>query len=120
MVMSFNQPYYPMMTAQQKVMQYEQGFRVLPVTNKEEANATQVDIQGTPTFFFNSAKNEIYMKRVNLQTGMADFFIFQRLESPTNEVNVSDSINYQKETFEAIMDKLDSLQEMLREKKNAK
>ena len=75
-MMNFNQPfgYNPMLTAHQRLAQMEQnfaqqqtvqlGFKTLPVTNREEANATQVDINGTPTFFYNQAKNEIYIHKL--------------------------------------------------------
>lgn len=124
-MMNFNQPfgYNPMLTAQQRLAQMEQnlaqqqtvqlGFKTLPVTNKEEANATQVDINGTPTFFYNQAKNEIYIKRVNLNTGLAEFLIFRRLEEPLSEVNVSsNTFSYEKD-FQALNEKLDALHSIL-------
>lgn len=104
---------YPMMNAQQRLMQMEGALKTYVVTNIEEANATQVDINGTPTFFFNSATNEIYMKKVNLQTGRADFCIFQRVEKPLIKENVPMGINNHEKDFQALNDKLDGLKSVL-------
>lgn len=132
-MMNFNQPFgfNPMLTAQQRLSQMEQqypqfasqqpqvGFKTLPVTNKEEANATQVDINGTPTFFYNQAKNEIYIKRINLNTGLAEFLIFRRLDEPLSEVNVSGNMfSYEKE-LQALNEKLDTLHSILTQNKKA-
>lgn len=71
---TYNPYYTPQQRLQQMEQQYAnytqsqmqpqpQGFRVIPVANIEEANATPVDTIGdTPSFFFNRAKNEIYLK----------------------------------------------------------
>ena len=99
---------YPMMTAQQRVMQMESYYKTIPVTNKEEANATQVDINGFPTFFFNQATNEIYMKKINLQTGLADFYVFKRAEQILPKENTS----YEKD-FKALNDKIDNLKSVV-------
>ncbi len=87
--------YQPMLNAQQRIQQYEQmmpqvapqqqfvqqqtttqtqNFSTIPVANIEEANAFRVDLNGTPTFFYNANKNEIYLKRTNTQTGAADLW----------------------------------------------
>lgn len=43
----------------------QQGYRMIPVTNEQEANATQVDLSGNPIFFYNKGMNEIYIKQFN-------------------------------------------------------
>ena len=124
-MMNFSSPfgYNPMLTAQQRLAQMEQqfipqqqsqiNFKAIPVTNREEANATPVDINGTPTFFYNQAKSEVYIKRVNLNTGLAEFLIFGRLEEPLSEVNVPvNSFSYEKD-FQALNEKLDTLHSIL-------
>lgn len=90
----------PMMNAQQRLSQMEQpqGLTTLPVTSIEEANASRVDINGTPTFFYNANKGEVYLKRTNIQTGMADFIVFKKEEAVT-----------QPDKFQVINDKLDLL-----------
>jgi len=47
-------------------MPQTQGLRynVIPVTNEQEALAAIVDTTGNPTFFYNKAKKEIYVKQV--------------------------------------------------------
>ena len=83
-------PFSPYMTAQQRLYQMEQQYpqlaqpqpqpqqqsnnflMAIPVTNIDEANAFRVDPQGTPTLFYNAGKNEVYLKRTNMQTGLAE------------------------------------------------
>ena len=123
-MMNFSQPFgfNPMLSAQQRLAQMEQqyavqqnqiGFKAIPVTNKEEANATPVDINGTPTFFYNQAKSEIYIKRVNLNTGLAEFLTFGRLEEPSSDVNVSSNMFSYEKDFQALNEKLDTLHSIL-------
>lgn len=93
----FNNPIYPntslMMNPQQRIEQLvnqhpqyfnqnvqqavgsQNGWRILPVSNIEEANATPVDLSGNPLFFFNRATKEIYMKQLD-QTGAAPLISF--------------------------------------------
>lgn len=96
----FNYGFNPMMNAQQRVnyMEQPQGLTTLPVTSVDEANAYRVDINGTPTFFYNQGKGEIYLKRTNVQTGMADFIVFKKEE-----------VIEQPDNFKVINDKLDAL-----------
>lgn len=125
MVMNYGYNYNPMMTAQQRLNQMESQYpqfsqqpvmKVIPVTNIEEANATQVDIQGTPTFFYNQSKNEVYMKRVNLNTGLADFIKFEATVQPLNESKTKkDVITYEKD-LKLLNDKIDGLYSLLKPK----
>lgn len=96
--------------------QQQNFFRAFPVTNMEEANATQVAIDGTPTFFYNASKNEIYLKRISMQTGLAEFQKFAIVEQPTKgEKACNCNINYS-EQFQAINNKLDGLYSILGKK----
>lgn len=122
-------PYNPMLNAQQRLMQMEQQYpqyaqtpvqqpqkqtlTTIPVTSKEEATAFMVDVNGTPTIFYNAGANEIYLKRTNLQTGGADFFIFSKVEMPTTDVKPKKDINTYKEDFKALNDKIDGLYSLL-------
>jgi hypothetical protein len=79
-------------------MEQPQGLTTLPVTSIDEANAYRVDVNGVPTFFYNQGKGEIYLKRTNIQTGMADFLVFKKEEAMV-----------QPDNFKVINDKLDTL-----------
>lgn len=113
--------YNPMLTPQQRVAQFEQQYPQLsqqnsiqnlvtiPVTNIEEANAFRVELNGVPTFFYNAGKNEVYMKRTNTQTGLADFVVFGKVEQQkTEEKAILNTNTYGKE-LKAINDKIDGL-----------
>lgn len=80
----------------------------IPVTNMEEANAFRVDLNGTPTFFYNAGKNEVYLKRTNTQTGLADFIVFGKVEQPKTEPKQNLSINTYEKDFKALNEKIDS------------
>lgn len=119
-------PFSPYMTPQQRLYQMEQQYPQLaqpqpiqpnsatvnnlvtiPVTNIEEANAFRVDLNGTPTFFYNAGKNEVYLKRTNTQTGLADFIVFGRVEQPKTEPKQNLSANTYEKDFKALNDKID-------------
>lgn len=120
-------PFSPYMTAQQRLYQMEQQYPQLaqpqpqpqqqsnnfliaiPVTNIDEANAFRVDPQGTPTLFYNAGKNEVYLKRTNMQTGLADFIIFGKVEQQKTEPKQNLSINTYEKDFKALNDKIDGL-----------
>lgn len=122
-------PYNPMLTAQQRLAQMEQQYpqfaqpsipqpqkqalMTIPVTSTDEAKAFMVDVNGAPTIFYNSGANEIYLKRTNLQTGGADFFIFRKVESPKTDVKPEKGTNTYKEDFKALNDKIDGLYSIL-------
>lgn len=127
--------YQPMLNAQQRIQQYDQmmpqvqqpqvqqpvqpqtvNYVAIPVANIEEANAYRVDLNGTPTFFYNAGKNEIYLKRTNTQTGAADFFTFAKQEQALSEVKKEKSVNTYEKDFKALNDKIDGLYSLLQEK----
>ena len=107
----FNYGFNPMMNAQQRVnfMEQPQGLVTLPVTSIDEANAYRVDINGTPTFFYNQGKGEVYLKRTNTQTGLADFIVFAKVDKPTVEEKQVLSINTYEKDFKALNEKIDGL-----------
>lgn len=102
--------YNPMFNAQQRVnyMEQPQGLVTIPVTDIAEANAYRVDLNGTPTFFYNQSTKEIYLKRTNTQTGTADFEIFKIQETTP-----------QLDKFQILTDKIEGLYALL-EQKNKK
>lgn len=99
--------------AQQQYQQYsqpiQQGYRVIPVSNEQEANATQVDLSGNPIFFYNKGKNEVYIKQFNQLTGLADFQRFALATMPVNEINEEKGLVDYTERLNVIESKLDSL-----------
>lgn len=118
--------YNPMLTPQQRVTQFEQQYPqfaqnsnqnliTYPVTNIEEANAFRVDLNGTPTFFYNAGKNEIYMKRTNTQTGLADFVVFGKVEQPKTQEKTVLNTNTHEKDFKALNDKIDGFYSKLDE-----
>lgn len=52
-------PYYQTLT----------GYRIIPVAKIEETASMFPDLQGNPLFFFDQARNEIYVKQRKVQTG---------------------------------------------------
>ena len=121
-------PFNPYMTAQQRLFQMEQQYPQLaqpqavqpapapvnnlitiPVTNIEEANAFRVDLNGTPTFFYNAGKGEVYLKRTNTQTGLADFVVFGKVEQAKEEPKPSVVTNNYEKDFKALNEKIDGL-----------
>ena len=87
-------PYYPsyLMNALQQnyanQLQQQQGFqngiRVILVSNEDEAKATPAEQNGNPIIFLNKSLNEIYMKELNLQTKAAPLQVF-KLYQPKSE-----------------------------------
>lgn len=54
----------------------QQSFSCRPVTSREEAVAVQTDFFSMGTIMPDLAHGVIYLKRINQQTGAADFFEF--------------------------------------------
>ncbi len=96
-----------------------QGIRALLVTNKEEATACQIPLDGTPTIFYNKAQNEIYIKQISMQTGLPEFQQFVLSSTATTNKTIEDSIC--KKDITALSTKIDSLYDLLTKKdKNKK
>lgn len=128
---NYNQ-YNPYLTPQQRLNQLETqypqfsqntpqqqpttGFKTIPVSNADEANATQADLSGNPIFFFNRAKGEIYLKQLNLQDGSAIFQTFKLAQVPTINENAVQSITLSEKQYKALNDKLDALYSMFANK----
>ena len=114
--------YYPQ---QQQFNQFRQQLKMIPVTNRAEADSTQVDYSGTPTFFYNQSTGEIYKKQFDIQTGLATFQEYIKSEpsvhAETKETIYLDMETY-KEDYNALMGKLDGLYSIVKKEgvKNAK
>lgn len=63
------------------------GFRGYPVSRIEEAQSALPDYQGNLVFYFNQAKNEVYLKKFDTQTGNVQFAIFTQSNQKTNDIN---------------------------------
>lgn len=88
----------------------QQGYRMIPVSDIAEANATTVDTNGQPTFFYNKGKGEIYLKQFDINTGGAMFQRFQLAVVP-NENTVS---------LNTLNDKLDAIAQLFEDKTKKK
>lgn len=132
----FNTPIYPntnlMMNPQQRVEQlvnqYPQyfnqnvqqavntqtGWRILQVSNIEEANATPADLSGNPLFFFNKATKEIYMKQLD-QTGAAPLITFNlkpQQQTKLPEEQLKPAIDFQND-LKRLTSKVDKMYDVL-------
>lgn len=99
---------------------YQQQFRplnnlkIIPVTNRQEANSTQVDYSGVPTFFYNQTTGEIYKKQFDIQTGLATFQEYVKSDKPILNESEPISSNSYKEDINAILSRIDGLEETLK------
>lgn len=110
----FNQATQQALQNQQvPVQQTPSRYYVVPVANQEEANATSVDLTGTPMFFYNKAKGEIYVKTFDVQTATATMEQFNKItpeESMNTENNLSQTLEHIKEQLNELYilkDKID-------------
>lgn len=103
-------------TTQPPIMQPQTVSKIIPVSNKDEATASQVDlIYGTPTFFHNKSQNEIYLKQFDVPTGTAIFKTY--VEKPFEEIVEEKTNNYEKE-LHYISEGVDSLHRLLLQLQN--
>lgn len=107
--LSYMEQQYPQFAQQPISQQGNQELITIPVTNIDEANAFRVNPNGTPTFFYNAAENEIYLKKTNRETGRADFQVF-RIIQPIEEQSkqTTETINFEKE-LRILNEKMDGL-----------
>ena len=100
---------YPQAQAFQQAPNYQ--FKMMLVSNIEEANATPVDtLNGLPSFFYNKAQNEIYLKQFNSVSGGAIFQTY-KLQLAENQAKPVDPYEAQ---FMAINEKIDGLYSLLK------
>ena len=81
------------------------------VTSREEAVASQVVPDGRPYMFYNPNRQEVYMKRIDPQTGAAEFADFGRIQP--QQIPQAPAVEYAPLTaisqLEARMDRLESM-----------
>lgn len=97
----------------------QQGYRMVAVSDVAEANATTVDNNGLPTFFYNKGKNEIYLKALDVNTGGAIFQKFSLATMPSNESKGQNEDVYS-DKLNSIEGKLDSLALLFEDKRKKK
>lgn len=74
------------------------GFRITPVARIEEASQLYPDLQGNPLFFFDQARNEIYVKQRKVQTGEVELLRYTMSSEPLKTINTqTSSTNLEKE-----------------------
>ena len=75
---------------QPQMMQQPGDLQARIVTSREEAVAAQVLPNGVPFVFYCPTRQEVYMKRIDPQTNMAEFADFSRIQSqqPTQAAQV--------------------------------
>lgn len=118
-----NQPTYNAQT--QQAQQQAVLGRVIPVSAKEEATATPVDVvTGQPTFFYNKAKNELYLKQCDVPTGTPIFKTFVQISEPLGDdlspLKTSGSVNIYEKEFKHLNEGIDSLHRLISELKEVK
>ncbi len=119
-VNAMQQQYNTPQQTQQVQQQTQQVVNaVIPVSAKEEATATPIDlINGTPTFFYNKGKNEIYLKQFDVKTGAAVLKTFIQLEGdsmPEKASKIDLDIDTYKKDINYLKSGIDSLHKMLAE-----
>lgn len=81
-------------------------IKTVAVTSKSEADNYIPDVNGTPTLFLNRGNNEIYLKQMDLNTGLGIFKEFT--EKPQNVINEVIT-PLENNDFKKLSDKIDSL-----------
>ena len=97
--------------------QMQMFYKALPVTSEAEMNTYTVDFNGMPTYFHNQALNEIYVKQFDIKTGLTTtqkYIKFEADSKPNNESKTEKGINIYKDDFEALNDRLDGLEKMIK------
>ena len=120
--MPYSMPnYYTQPVTPQPQVQY----KMTQVTSRNEADATIPDVSGAPTFFFNRGTNEVYLKQMDLQTGMAMFKEY--IEKPVEQAPVETkpvvditTLNEKLDAIKALLEHPDTVSEEPAKKVKAK
>lgn len=96
----------PQQQAIQQTQPIQNGMNIIPVSAKEEATATPIDlVNGIPTFFYNKGQNEIYLKQFDVQTGTATLKTFIQT-GHDSKPNVESKSDFDINTYQKDMDYL--------------
>ena len=115
------QPYTPQpqqaQSPQINTQVLQPATKIIQVSSKEEATGTPVDlINGTPTFFYNKGKNEIYLKQCDISSGTPIFKTYAEVQTEVKEIKLA--TNYEKE-LQHISEGVDSLHRILSQMQNS-
>lgn len=102
-------------TTQPPILQPQNNLnsRIIPVSNREEATGTPIDlVNGVPTFFYNKGKNEVYLKQFDVPSGTAVFKTYIETQKIEDVVPPQEDNNYQKE-LHYICEGIDNLHRMV-------
>jgi len=104
---------YAQQQAQQQAQQNH--YRVILVSNEEEAKATPADLNGNPTFFYNKSVNKIYLKQINPQTGAAPLQIFNAVPMAQDNIKTQpdEMMNVSEQKYNTIIEGINGLYRML-------
>lgn len=97
-------PYYP---------QQMPFNKVIPVSSEADMSRYTVDFNGNPTYFYNQATNEIFVKQFDMRTGMTNTQRFIKSEPTSvanNEPKLDDTIKVLDERIETINKRLEALE----------
>ena len=90
-----------------------QGYVIVNlVSNIKEAEAAQPDPLGNPTFFYNMAQNELYMKQFN-NMGAAPLYIYKCSGEYTPQDNSTPVIMDYDKHFNELSGKIDNMTALL-------
>ena len=101
-MMNYNNPYPNIYGQSQQVF-----YKAIPVSSIDEVKSTPAEFNGNPTFFFNKAKAEVYMKQYD-NTGNAPIVTF-KLVIP----EVTEPENPYSKDFKVLIEKIDSIKKLL-------
>ena len=89
------------------------GFRITPVARIEEASQLYPDLQGNPLFFFDQARNEIYVKQRKVQTGEVELLRYTMSSEPLKTINTQASSTNYDEQLGLLKREIERLNEVL-------
>ena len=92
-------------------------YKALPVASEAEMNTYTVDFNGMPTYFHNQSTNEIYVKQFDIRTGLTTIQKYIKLEhdsKPVNESKEETNINLYEKDFNALNERLDGLEKLIK------
>ena len=109
----YNNQFMPQYQHSQAQIQNNQGYRIIPISNKSETNSVIADFNGNPIYFHNQANNEIYIKQFDIKTGLAKLQEYKKVEID-NPIDNKEQANPYQDEFRLINERLEELKEMIK------
>ena len=94
-----------------------QGFKIVPVPRIEETENIYPDFSGNPLFFFDQAKNEIYVKQRNNKNGSIQIIRYVLSDKPLEHFKMKSNANSYQNEINELKNDLKSIKDLLTEKK---